>query len=60
MAKETAKLLEAVDTELGELGEAVQKALDRTFQEDYEVKDVTIDEKGLILVAIDILEDEDE
>ncbi len=58
MAKETAKLLEAVDTELGELGETVQKALDRDFQEEYEVKAVTIDKDGLILVAIDLLEDE--
>ncbi len=57
MAKETAKLLEEVDTELGELAETIQKALDRTFQEEYEVKDVTIDKDGLILVAIDLLED---
>ncbi len=60
MAKETAKLLEAADTELGELGEAVQKALDRTFQEEYEVKDVAIDSEGLILVSINLLEDVDE
>ncbi len=60
MAKETAKLLEAVDTELGELGEAIQKALDRTFQEEYEVKAVTIDKEGLIMVSIDLLEDADE
>ncbi len=57
MAKETAKLLEEVDTELGELGETVQKALDRDFQEEYEVKDVTIDKDGLILVAIALLKD---
>ncbi len=60
MAKETAKLLEAVDTELGELGEAIQKALDRTLQEEYEVKDVAIDKEGLILVSINLLEDADE
>ncbi len=60
MPKETAKRLEEVETELGELGEAIQKALDRTFQEEYEVKAVTIDKDGLILVAIDLLEDVDE
>ncbi len=60
MAKETAKLLEAVDTELGELGEAIQKALDRTFQEEYEVRDTMIDAKGLIVVTIDLLEDASE
>ncbi len=59
MAKETAKLLEEVDTELGELGEAIQKALDRGFQEEYDVRDVMIDAKGLIVVTIDLLEDED-
>ncbi len=59
MAKETARLLKEVETELGELGEAIQKALDRGFQEDYEVKDVAIDEEGLILVTINLLEDED-
>ncbi len=58
MPAETAKRLEEVETELGELGEAIQKALDRTFQEDYEVKDVAIDEGGLILVSINLLEDE--
>ncbi len=57
MTKETAKLLEEVDTELGELGEAIQTALDRTFQEEYEVRDVMIDAKGLIVVTIDLLED---
>ncbi len=60
MAKETAKLLEALDTELGELGETIQKALDRGFQEEYEVKKVDIDEEGLILVSIDLLEDAEE
>ncbi len=60
MAKETAKLLEAVDTELGELGEAIQKALDRTFQEEYDVVNVLIDKEGLILVSINLLEDADE
>ncbi len=60
MAKETAKLLEAVDTELGELGEAVQKALDKTFQEEYEVVNVLIDSEGMILVSINLLEDTDE
>ncbi len=60
MAKETAKRLEEVETELGELGETVQKALDRDFQEEYEVKDVTIDGDGLIIVSINLLEDADE
>ncbi len=60
MAKETAKRLEEVETELGELGEAIQKALDRTFQEEYEVKDVAIDSEGLILVSVALLEDADE
>ncbi len=60
MPKETAKRLEEVETELGELGETIQKALDRTFQEEYEVKDVTIDKDGLILVGIALLEDADE
>ncbi len=60
MAKETAKLLEALDTELGELGESIEKALNRDFQEEYEVKKVDIDEEGLILVSIDLLEDADE
>ncbi len=59
MPAETAKRLEEVDTELGELGETIQKALDRGFQEDYEVQDVTIDEEGLIVVSINLLEDED-
>ncbi len=57
MAKETAKLLEEVDTELGELQEAIQGALDKTFQEEYDVRDVMIDKKGLIVVTIDLLED---
>ncbi len=57
MPKETAKRLEEVETELGELGEVVQKALDRTFQEEYEVKNVAIDKEGLIMVSIDLLED---
>ncbi len=60
MPVETAKRLEEVDTELGELADTIQKALDRDFQEEYEVKDVTIDKDGLILVAIDLLEDVDE
>ncbi len=60
MAKETAKLLEAVDTELGELGETVQKALDRGFQEEYEVVNVLIDSEGIILVSINLLEDAEE
>ncbi len=57
MTKETALLLAKLDTELGELGETVQKALDRGFQEEYEVKDVAIDREGLILVSISLLED---
>ncbi len=60
MTVETAKRLEEVDTELGELGEVIQKALDRGFQEDYEVKDVTIDRDGTILVFVNLLEDEPE
>ncbi len=56
---ETAKRLEEVETELGEIAEAVEKALDRTFQEEYEVKDVTIDGDGLIVVTIDLLPEED-
>ncbi len=60
MAKETAKLLEDVGTELGEIGEAVEEALNRAFQEEYEVKDVAIDKEGLILVSINLLEDADE
>ncbi len=58
MPKETAKRLEEVETELGELGDTIQKALDRDFQEDYDVRDVMIDKKGLIVVTIDLLEDE--
>ncbi len=60
MPAETAKRLEEAETELGELGEAIQKALDRGFQEEYEVKDVAIDEEGLILVSVALLEDADE
>ncbi len=60
MPKETAKRLEALDTELGELGEAIQKALDRGFQEEYDVVNVLIDKEGLILVSINLLEDVDE
>ncbi len=58
MPKETAKRLEEVETELGELGEAIQDKLDATFQEEYSVRDVMIDKKGLIVVTIDLLEDE--
>ncbi len=58
-AKETAAALEDVETELGELGDSIQKALDKTFQEDYEVKDVTIDDEGLVLVSIALLQDDD-
>ncbi len=60
MAKETAKLLEAVDTELGELGETIQKALDRGFEEEYEVVNVLIDSEGMILVSINLVEVVDE
>ncbi len=60
MAKETAKLLEELDTELGELGEAIQDKLDATFQEEYDVVNVLIDSEGLILVSISLLEDADE
>ncbi len=56
---ETAKWLEEVETELGELGETIQGALDKTFQEDYEVRGVMIDKKGLIVVTIDLLPEED-
>ncbi len=59
MAKETAKRLEEVETELGELGEVIEDKLNSHFEEDYEVKAVTIDKDGLILVAIDLLPDED-
>ncbi len=59
-AKTTKEALEEVETELGELGEAIQKALDRTFREEYEVKDVAIDDEGFIMVKIALLEDEDE
>ncbi len=59
MPAETAKRLEEVETELGELGEAIQKALDKTFQEEYEVRDTMIDKKGLIVVTIDLLPEED-
>ncbi len=60
MPKETAKRLEEVETELGELAETIEKALNRDFQEVYEVKDVTIDKDGLIFVSINLLEDADE
>ncbi len=60
MAKETAKLLEDLDTELGELGEVIEEALNKYFEEEYEVKKVDIDEEGLILVSINLLEDADE
>ena len=51
--------LEEVDTELGEIGEAVQKALDRTFQEEYEVGDVRITKADRISVIIKLIPDED-
>ncbi len=60
MPKETAKLLEDLDTGLGELGEVVEEALNKYFEEEYEVKKVDIDEEGLILVSINLLEDADE
>ncbi len=60
MPKETAKLLEDLDTELGELGEVIEEALNKYFEEEYEVKDVKIDKDGLILVSINLLEDADE
>ncbi len=60
MPKETAKRLEELDTELGELGEVIEDKLNSYFQEEYKVKAVTIDGDGLILVAIDLLEDADE
>ncbi len=60
MPAETAKRLEEVETELGELADTIEKALNRDFQEEYEVKDVAIDKDGLILVSINLLEDEAE
>ncbi len=60
MPTETAKRLEEAETELGELGETIEKALNRDFHEEYEVKDVAIDSEGLILVSINLLEDEPE
>ncbi len=60
MPKETAKRLEEAETELGELGETIEKALNRDFHEEYEVVNVLIDKEGLILVSINLLEDADE
>ncbi len=57
MPAETAKRLEEAETELGELADTIEKALNRDFQEVYEVKDVTIDSEGLILVTVSLLED---
>ncbi len=59
-AKTTKEALAEVETELGELGEAIQKALDRTFREEYTVMDVTIDDGGFIIVSIALLEDDDD
>ncbi len=51
--------LEEVETELGEIGETIQKALDRTFQEEYEVGDVRITKADHISVLIDLVKEED-
>ncbi len=56
----TEERLKVAKTELGELGEAVQTAMDRTFEEEYDVVNVSVDEEsGLIVVSMNILPDED-
>ncbi|MEE9173998.1 MAG: hypothetical protein V3U30_03370 [Thermoplasmata archaeon] len=52
--------LEEVETDLGELGEVIQEALDETFEEHYAVRDVRITEADQISVIIDLLEDEED
>ncbi len=52
--------LEEVDTDLGELGEVIQEALDETFEEHYAVRDVRITKADQISVIIDLLEDEED
>ncbi len=56
----TTERLQVASTELGELGEAIQEVLEKTFQEDYDVVNVLVDQEGLILVSINILPDFDE
>ncbi len=51
--------LEEVETELGEIGETIQKALDRDFQEEYEVGDVRITKADRISVLIALVPEED-
>lgn len=60
MTTETAKLLEQVDTNLGEIGETIQDALDSAFQEEYDVVNVSIEKEGLIVVSINLLEEPEE
>ena len=52
--------LKELDYELGEIGEIIQKALDREFKETYEVGDVRITRANRISVLIEFVKDEDE
>lgn len=56
--QKTAMRLEELETELFEIGETVQKALDRDFQEEYDVMNVSIDKGGLVVVSINLVPDE--
>ncbi len=50
--------LAEVETELGEIGEVVEEALNKYFQEEYEVGDVKL-VKDRILVSIKLVPDEE-
>ncbi len=46
--------LEEVDTELSDIREVIQEALDEEFEEEYTVEDVRITQGDRILVLIDL------
>lgn len=46
--------LEEVDTELGDIREVIQEALDEEFEEEYTVLDVRITQADQISVLIDL------
>ncbi len=46
--------LEEVDTELGDIREVIQEALDEEFEEEYTVEDVRITQEDRISVLIDL------
>lgn len=59
MVQETAKLLADFETELTEIGETTEEALNKTFQEEYEVVNVSVEKGGLIVVSVKLMPDKD-